>query len=1023
MHKSHSVDRKIVVFIDNAQIHFKCKGEVSLSISMSKPDAALIDGEEDKRHKRVYRFQLVFENATEEDERITCIEKYKSSIYVGTSVGRILHYHNFEDTSYMLISKMVVSKKSGPITKIVILKEIERALIVCDRTAIAFILPELSPANLGKMRNVTDIVNVPRQLHQPHKPGNDIDTSEEYAVVLSNERIRLVRATRDSLKLVKDINYNDALICTSKRVINYYNDDLLVVVADDKNYDMIDISKARKVPLLQYNSTTVEDDPRPLACPYVAFDRDNDPEFLLLVLADESTSMAMFINSKGDVTRGTLIFTAGCPRNGVVAKWPYILAISRSSTGDNNLAFYSLETLKSVYNENLPSALGFSDNERVKDDFRIALLNAEVSVKDEELSDLLSEVNGEDGSLHRELVQHFVSKEILYNGGSLWVICEVNILLSLTNRLMAILSDSLSLPDEIPGIMKELDFYYYTMKNDIRLYGTYLKAILFLLLEKEEDFAELSLEEKHNYQGDSILGALVLDPRFFISISDNSSTEIKELFIDFKTYKGIWDLIKLLSTKIPQSYFLDYLSRLYETKLLVSYKKDTVLIEYCRRKVYLEKLRESSLLVEFIKEKDTESWKKKNNNNTFMMKKFEENGMYLSLLYTYMLTSEVDDQTNESLVNSICSLSIKLLRGDYKDSLANVEDSGDVEVKGLKINLFDIVTSQLEKNLLTDKDYMGYLLEIFKLNTRKGIEYMKAHDKAKYREVDRQILKELDKSTLDEDTLANLKIDVLESNFVSCLNVAELLSQVELLDELIYELTCVLLSKKFLADKYKHGFLVLKETFQSENSLNDSIWPKVTWVDFLSIHLKKTDCSDFITIYLKVLELLIMRCGYKIKDKTLKLERSLLLLSGSDYFSYLKLVLPNDESIIGLLKYSDYSAAEHYALYGLVGFPSHGFYFSREPIKFRLLPTEQMKDNLRIISDFYVTQQDTSYSATRHFLLSYGTFFNLKEVLAMLPYHVPIACVEDYLFQVFMNKEIQRKDSYITKVLIKTDTK
>lgn len=986
---------------------------------MSKPDAVVNEGEESKR---VYRFQLVFENATEEDERISCVEKYRSSIYVGTSIGRILHFHNFEDTSFMLISKMVVSKKSEPIKKIVILKEIERALIVCDRTATAFILPELSRANLGKIRNVTDIVNVQGQLHQHSKPGNDLDTTEEYAVILSNERIRLVRATKDSLKLVKDINYNDALICASKRMINSYNNDLLVVVADDKNYDMLDIGKARKVPLLQYNSTTVENDPRPLACPFVAFDRDDDPEFLLLVLADESTSMAMFINSKGDVTRGTLIFTGGCPRNGVVAKWPYILAISTSTTGDNNLVFYSLETLKSVYDENLQGVLGFSEHERTKNDFHIALLDTEVLLKDEELSDLLSEVNGDDKSLHRKLVHHFISKEVIYNRCSLWAVCEVDILLPLTNKLIAIFNDPLSLTDEISGLMNELDSYYYTMKDDRKLYGTYLKAIFFLLLDKKEDFVKLSLEERHNGQGDSVFGALLLDPRFFISILDKLSDKNKELFIDFKTYGGIWGLMTPLSAHIPHSYLLDYLSRLYETKLLANYNKDVALIEYCRKKIYLEKLRESSAIVEFIKDKDTESWKKKNSNNAFIMKKFEENGMYLSLLYTYLLANDVADQMTESLVNSICSLSIKLLKGDYRDSLARVENLGDVEVKNLKINLFDIVTSQLEKNLLSDRDYVGYLLEIFGLNTKKGFEYMKARDKAKYREVDRQILKELDKSTLDADTLANLKIDILESNFISSLNVTDPLSQVELLDELIYELTSALLSSKFATDQYKHGFLVLKKTFQSENNLNDSIWPKVTWMDFLSIHLKKSDCSDFIILYLKILELLILRCGNKVTDKTLKFEESILMLSGSDYFSYLRIVIPNDESIIELLKYRDYSAAERYALYGTIGFPSRGFYF-KELSKFSMLSTDQVKKNLTIINDFYVTQQNTSYSATRHFLSSYGTFFNLKEVLAMLTYHVPIACVEEYLYQVFMNKEIQRRDSYITKVLIKTGTK
>lgn len=274
-----------------------------------------------------------------ESSPISSIGVYQSNLYVGTKSGTIKHYHLFEDApEYMLISEVPVSSSSA-VLKILILADVERALILCGSVASVYSLPELSPINIGKLKEVNDI-----QTFETAEDGTNV-------IVLANSKIRIVKVGRDLLKLVSDLNYSNALTGVPIKASSSSspNSKSLALVANKKNYDIIDLKQIRKIPLFEYtqenDSQLVESLVIPHIVPFIEDAKKGKEEYMLTIKSDEQTSIAMFIDTRGNVTRGTLSWLdAGYP-DSVVIEWPHIIGIF---SGDR-LIINSLESLDVEY--------------------------------------------------------------------------------------------------------------------------------------------------------------------------------------------------------------------------------------------------------------------------------------------------------------------------------------------------------------------------------------------------------------------------------------------------------------------------------------------------------------------------------------------------------------------------------------------------------------------------------------------------------------------------------------------------
>ncbi|CCH45426.1 Transforming growth factor-beta receptor-associated protein 1 [Wickerhamomyces ciferrii] len=250
----------------------------------------------------------------------TYVEKLDDHIYIGTSHGELLHFFKIEN-EYILVSRNSFHQaRTKPITKILLLPKLEKALVLSGGLFSCFLLPEFSPANIGRVKDVNDI-----SLDHDHSAKND--ATGVHVAVYSNQRIRIINVTPKALRLVKDIAYPDSQ--KGLRRSEYS------LVASKENYDLIDLENTQKIPL--FPILTVQDETgghtdklEPFILP-VGHD-----EFLLTCgLSQDEPAMGLVVNVNGDISRGTIPFSKYPESIGVVD--PYTIA-----TFDGNISINSL---------------------------------------------------------------------------------------------------------------------------------------------------------------------------------------------------------------------------------------------------------------------------------------------------------------------------------------------------------------------------------------------------------------------------------------------------------------------------------------------------------------------------------------------------------------------------------------------------------------------------------------------------------------------------------------------------------
>ncbi|ODV87988.1 hypothetical protein CANARDRAFT_55114 [[Candida] arabinofermentans NRRL YB-2248] len=272
---------------------------------------------------------------------ITSIETWDMNMYIGTSCGELIHMYKIDDEiGYIQVSRQrFSSSKSKPVEKILLLPELSKALVLCGSTLSAYILPELSPANIGKIRDVTDIsidyneLQLDANQHNYVTPIDHIN-GEVYVkvTVFTKKSVRLIRIFDEGMKLFKDVHYPLSIqgIQRSK----------FAAVGTKIDYDLIDLVQVQKIPLFPVSTTgkklqdteTDNDDQlakqkqlRPIICPV------GNSEFMMACGGSsiDDPALGMVVNLNGDVSRGTIPWESypSC----LTVDFPYSIAVFHDS--------------------------------------------------------------------------------------------------------------------------------------------------------------------------------------------------------------------------------------------------------------------------------------------------------------------------------------------------------------------------------------------------------------------------------------------------------------------------------------------------------------------------------------------------------------------------------------------------------------------------------------------------------------------------------------------------------------------
>ncbi|AOA64262.1 Vacuolar protein sorting-associated protein 3 [Komagataella phaffii CBS 7435] len=235
------------------------------------------------------------------DATITCIEAWDQNLYIGTSVGEILHMFKLDDeTGYILISRQSFhTSKVKPIKKILLLPSIDRALVHCGSLVSIFMLPEFSPASVGKIKDVTDVSLDYDSLSIDRVRGNLVHSSQTKSPdfvqvsVFTSKFLRLVNVFKESIKLHKDISYANAI---TGLIRSHF-----ALISNGIEYDLLDVNNLFKVKLFPVSSGPSPSKIKPLIAPV------SQNEFLLSCgTKQDEPAMGMVVDTDGNISRGTI---------------------------------------------------------------------------------------------------------------------------------------------------------------------------------------------------------------------------------------------------------------------------------------------------------------------------------------------------------------------------------------------------------------------------------------------------------------------------------------------------------------------------------------------------------------------------------------------------------------------------------------------------------------------------------------------------------------------------------------------
>ncbi|OLL25110.1 Transforming growth factor-beta receptor-associated protein 1 [Neolecta irregularis DAH-3] len=285
-----------------------------------------------------YTFQVLLdelsmeEGESERDSSVTtsttCAEAYGDHLYVGNTEGQVLHFVVDKESSsvnvlvaqgqkskhqvvpsYSIASRQKIGTLKKPITNLLLLPQIERAVVLCNNTLFFHTLPNFTPATSRRIKEVNAV------FQDIEKEGHTEADGSVSLTVLAKRLIRIVSISREDVKLIKDVDYSGAIAGCQRGSI--------ACVANALTYDLIDVDNIRKIPLIEI--TQGEPVKNSSNLPLVAC--VGEDEFLVTSgPPGGDNGIGMFIDMNGDVTRGTLMFSQ-YPKS-IAVEFPFVAALS-----------------------------------------------------------------------------------------------------------------------------------------------------------------------------------------------------------------------------------------------------------------------------------------------------------------------------------------------------------------------------------------------------------------------------------------------------------------------------------------------------------------------------------------------------------------------------------------------------------------------------------------------------------------------------------------------------------------------
>lgn len=857
-------------------------------------------------------------------------------------------------------------------------------LALTDRVIHAFSVPELSPCHIGKVKDVTEM----SELTQVDNPK--VKNKHDKIIVYTTSKIRVVQFLPDRIKLLKDINYSGAIIGYSSAAGTLANYSNICLVANNKNYDVVDLQQTRRISLFDYNADLVQN-VGPHIVPFTAKDKPKlEEEYLLTISSDASTSMAMFVNAFGEVTRGTLTWIGnGYPTNGIAVEWPYAIGLFTNPADDKlKLTFSSLESFDVVVSQELHlSDFGVSELEKL----HLLELKSDLKVVNRVLLDLLSPVDASGKPVKNGQKFYSTTRSILFAENAFFFLHKTEDLVTVFDGLIKSVEE-VNAPDELADISSEIE----SVPN-FENFTKIITILLLLVIGKESEFKERFSKLKGN--------ADHFDPRLLLLLYDGFSDEI---WTDFSIEGGLFTLIDKLKFFSPNEDLKVWLiDEVYSNREFFNL---TIWL-YFRVLKYKNQHDDSATIALINTEKD--QWTDGAYENDDLIKHIKDKSMDLSLLHVYKIEQAkgIKDRGAE-----IIDLSLELLRRE--DLQEQLEKSGQEETELIKVAFF-----QLRNNTTDADEYTKRLLELLKLRPDEGLDLLRENKGGKHKATHHYILKELSKTHALNSDFSSLKIEYIELNFVESIKDREMIDY-ELLEELLSELLHYLSSSVTTLEEEVVNFEILISTFKVDT--NNGGWPKLSLADFLHVHGRRSECKDLAIAYLKVYELLVAKRLHDEEKFTWK---------GLEHptFAYLQngfSAEPNKELILYMLKEeNDYCVAETLCIYPGMPFPKQTVYFESIRGKFAqpiANDKEVTKSNLQTVLGYYLQLPNPvfRFAAISHMVELFGdAYFSMEEVLNILPEDTPLWYVNEYFARNVVEKENKRAFASTVKMLTKLDSK
>ncbi|QPG75794.1 hypothetical protein FOA43_003155 [Brettanomyces nanus] len=374
----HEISKNDVIVTTKESDDAVDQDDASVKISLRKPSFTITPGP----YKLTdFIGNIMLENPEfleSNGAEITCLEAWDQNVYIGTSTGELIHMYRVDDRlGYIQISRQRFnSNKVSSIKKMLLLPEISKILVLSGRTMSAYILPELSPANIGRLRDVSDMVIDYDTMKLDTRKKNYTSAishinGEVYlsVMVFTSKSIRLVRIFEESIKLFKEVHYVGSVTGVQRSAV--------AAVATQTNYDLVDVNQSQKIPLFPTCSGRGEDGNTVSLMPFVI--PVGKKEFLMVCggQSAEEPAVAMVVNSSGDVSRGTIPWKS-YPVS-VAVDYPYVIAIFDNGEASIHSLHSQLEVQRIIF-DSQTSAHAFG----VKSVFRI------FEIKDAELTKALT---------------------------------------------------------------------------------------------------------------------------------------------------------------------------------------------------------------------------------------------------------------------------------------------------------------------------------------------------------------------------------------------------------------------------------------------------------------------------------------------------------------------------------------------------------------------------------------------------------------------------------------------------------